>query len=232
MAKIIGLVANDDRNTLSEPRRRLAEAIERASGQRGTLELRRAAVERAERMVSDAESALGSAKAAVETARKGLASETLAAVIEGRQKGSGEVLRRARLAEAEAEDALEAAQAALNTVRGQHEESEAEASRAREEIGNAAGAVMAPLAADLIQKAEEARLHWLRIRAACTVVRDAGFPTWPPTVESKALQRAAEAVLGEEEHSRGSKAFDEMRAAWNAAFRALLIDANAPLPEI
>jgi hypothetical protein len=227
-------IAPASREPRSPEREALATAITSAADAERTADRGRVAVARATELVAELESKLAVAVSSVARAREHQGRRVAAAVSSGRVMPAS-VMRAARDAELEAEDALESALAAVEQLRTRLTDFEDESRRAALNVEAAVNAVLGVAAAPLIEEFErikselpkrQSALHYIRMRAFVDRVEIPALAA-PLAEISPRIEQAIE--IGLHFHP---VAADQHPVAerWRQACAALRSDADAALP--
>jgi chromosome segregation ATPase len=200
----------------------LAEAIASRDAELRAVDQAKAALERGNFMVEQAEARLESAKGALSSWRSDQAARVLATASTGAPVAPGQSAREARIEVADAEDALEAAKAALSSCAARLSDCEEDLRRAQFRVEAEVAPILAAEVDRVIAEAESrqaaldgkhATLLWLRtvlpLGEVHQQINRALPPPTPPGVRARDYRPPTE---------------------WIAAREALMQDADAALP--
>lgn len=154
----------------SPERAELAGAIEHVAAADHNVEAIRAAVERANDMVSAASERLDNARAEVAEAKEAQAARLIASATSGEPLAPDTTLRAARLKEIEAADDLDAARDALALIEARLDDPETDHRRAKDRLERAVEAVFLSEVDRLIEEAREAQRKVAEKRAVLQAI--------------------------------------------------------------
>ena len=214
------LARAESKPALSEQQARaaLATAIAELEAARSDCAKLQAAQERAREGVGLAEASHAGAEAALEAARAGAGAHAVTALLDGHPQSNGS-LRALRVALEDRGDQLAAAHSAVAGIREQLDAARLRISAVERKTRLAALAVLATCAERALERAESVAAQW---HAALGAVR------WLSA--NRALDGSLLARESAVPKQPNLALLCQAEAPWEAALRALLMDAAAPLP--
>ena len=238
---IIDRVMASGKSMRSPARLALASAIRDAEDAEAAVADARAALGRGHRMVDEAEERLAQASEAVATAKASQADRMASAAASGATLAPDPGMRQSRLIEADAEDELEAARAALASVEASAAEAEKRLEQAKINVSNCAKRVVKSVNATAIAKALalRAELDAKTLELTAALNREVAYlrylgdkqceespGAWPPTDED----RQTWDIIKQENKILDWDIQSEAFATWKQSLAQLMTDADAALP--
>jgi hypothetical protein len=221
----------------------LAAAIAKAAKARELVTAHQAAIERAESLLSEAESRFEAASAAVNAARAAHAKQVVQEITAGSRPAPSSLLRSARAAAEDAEDAVTAGRAALRQLESGTAELESVAWLAEQEVEAEIDSLMTPIARTVLAEAKQLEAELATHQAVLAIIHE--FGVVPRFADERVAWRARELRLEaaggrelREDVVRHMGAVDSKRPtneaadAFRRAREALRRDSGAPLPTI
>jgi hypothetical protein len=206
-------------------RQALASAISEHGERARQAQAARESVARANDLVEQAQAKHEMAKASLSASRNDLVARALAVASSGAAAGPPISARQARQELADADDALEAAQAALTACRASLGDCEGEVRRAKDRVEAATAPILAGEVDRLLAEATELAVA-LEAKQAALDFLNLNIPSGSPARQQIALTRPP-LPPGVRPPDRSQH---PVSAAWREAREALCKDAGAPLP--
>jgi len=242
VASISALFPNSNKPTVrSSERTALAAAIAEAAEAQRKADASRAAIPRAEAMVAQAQGRLDQATDSVAASRDAQAARMAAAAASGAALAPDPGMRQSRLLEADAEDELDAARAALASVEAATVEAEKRVEGAKINVSNCAKRVVKSMKSTAIAKVRALRAELdsrtLELtKALNTQVAYLHFTgdkqceeipgSWPMTDEDQQMY----SIINQEQKLFDHNVREPVRGSWTKALADLHSDPDAALP--
>jgi hypothetical protein len=219
-----------------QPRELLRKAQVELGRARDAQRSHGAAIARAEELAKAAREKLATAESAVTSAKQRHADAIADSVVSGAPASSG--VRAARAAVTDAADEVEAAEAAILTLRERQGDFLEDIKRAEYALIGARNTVIAAIAGELLEQARDAKARYF---AGCEILKiligNDRLPELANVVESLRLTGAARAPLAALEHevdellTNNRHLGGELARSYEAWRQQLLVDPDKPPPE-
>lgn len=216
----------------SPARMALADLMERHQKAKASQDEALAALSRAKEAVREAEDRKDNAERALEQAKKAHIAYITDATSSGEPWSSFRPLREARIEATEAQDNLDAVNAAIVVLQADAEQANEATQHTVAAIRSAAKEVIAVEANRLLLEAQSLQKRLIERRAALRAITvDLGIDGGPIAADLQKFlnDRALPGGLGSVEYRDWSN--HPAAHPWNAAFQLLLMDPNTPLPK-
>ncbi|KAA1174650.1 hypothetical protein FP026_29635 [Rhizobium tropici] len=233
MGKIAMLARGGKEPPYNPARVQLAQALDEIGRLERSVAEKSATVSRAHEMIAEAIREQDEAEQGVESARVTLRTRMIDSARTGSPALRDDVMGMAHARLATANEALAAAQAAVEVVRSSHEEHEEALVSAQRRRNAAIAKIFDDEVDGILAETIELRDKFLGKLIELRFVSSLAGNAWPPTDRSKAIDRLMNMPFGSTLHEAvrtDTAAAQPVVRPWRDAIQALQSDANAQLP--